>query len=89
MTVHSYTIRCYREVPGDADCHDVPAFGDSLEDCIELAEDMLLAYAGSPKRSPAQRPSAADLQDEHGRITARIRIAGPGEIERVPGPTSS
>jgi hypothetical protein len=89
MTVHSYTIRCYREMPGDADCHDVPAFGDSLEDCTDLAGDMLLAYAGSPKRSPAQRPAAADLLDENGRIAARIRIAGSGEIERLPGPTSS
>lgn len=89
MTVHSYTIRCYREVPGDADCHDVPAFGDSLDDCIELAGDMLLAYAGSPKRSPAQRPSAADLQDEHGRVAAHIRIASSGEIERLPKPNSS
>jgi hypothetical protein len=76
-------VRCYREVPGDADCHDVPAFGESLDDVIMLADQMLLAYANNAKRAPASRPSRADLVDEKGEVIARIRVTGPDQVERV------
>ena len=83
MAVLSYTVRCYREVPGDADCHDVPAFGESLDDMIVLGGQMLLAYANNAKRPPASRPSRADLVDEKGEVVARIRVAGPDQVERI------
>jgi hypothetical protein len=82
--VQSYTVRCYRETPGDTNCHDVPAFGeDDLGDIVEQAGFLLLAYANDPKRPPEQTPHTADIEDEHGYIVARIRISGPGTIERV------
>jgi len=82
--VQSYIVRCYRETPGDADCHDVPAFGeDDFEDIIELAGQMLLAYFNDPKRPPERKPYIADLEDEHGQIVARLRVVGPGKIERI------
>ncbi len=83
MSVLSYTVRCYREVPGDANCHDVPAFGESLNDMITLGGQMLLAYANNAKRSPASRPSRADLVDEKGDVVARIRVAGHDQVEQI------
>jgi hypothetical protein len=87
--VHSYTVKCYRETPGDAGCHDVPAFGDSLDDCATLAGQMLLAYHNSPKRTAAQKPTTAHLEDEHGAIVARIRATGPDAVARIAGPTNA
>jgi len=84
VAVHKYTVRCYRKTPGDADCHDVPAFGDdNLADIVEQAGFLLLAYSNDPKRPPERKPQTAHLEDEHGQIVARIRIAGPGTIERI------
>jgi hypothetical protein len=83
MAVLHYTVRCYREAPGDADCHDVPAFGETLDEMLTLAGQMLLAYAGSAKRRPQLRPQRADLVDQDGGVVARIGLAGPGKVERV------
>ncbi len=83
MGVLSCTVRCCREVPGDANCHDVPAFGESLDDMLMLGGQMLLAYANNAKRSPGSRPSRADLVDEKGGVVARIRVVGPDQIERI------
>ena len=47
MVVLSATVRCYRKVPGDANCHDVPAFGESLDDMLLLGGQMLLAYTNN------------------------------------------
>lgn len=83
MVVLSATVRCYRKVPGDANCHDVPAFGESLDDMLLLGGQMLLAYTNNAKRSPASRPSQADLVDEKGAVVARIRVVGPDQIECI------
>jgi hypothetical protein len=81
--VHHYTIKCYRQVPGDAECHDLPAFTESLDDAVELAGDMLLAYRNSPLRKFAQRPYLAHLEDERGRVAARIRAVSSTATERI------
>ena len=83
MPVLSYKVRCYREVPGDAICRDVPAFAETLDQMVELAGQMLLAYANNADRSPLARPGRADLVDESGAVVARIRIAGPDRAERI------
>jgi hypothetical protein len=83
MTVLSYTVRCYREVPGDAACHDVPAFGETMDQMITLAGQMLLAYANNAERRPDARPTQADLVDQGGSVVARIRVAGPARVERI------
>ncbi|HET7717449.1 MAG TPA: hypothetical protein VFK86_17645 [Bauldia sp.] len=82
MAVLHYTVRCYREVPGDADCHDVPAFADTMDQMVELAGQMLRAYATRADRAPRMRPLRADLVDQAGAVVGRIRLAGP-RIERV------
>jgi hypothetical protein len=80
----TYTIRCYRKVPGDADCYDVPAFGeDILGDIVEQAGLMLLAYFNDQKRLPERKPHTAHIEDEHGQIVARIRVIGPEKIELI------
>ncbi len=84
MGVQSYTVRCYRKTPGDANCHDVPAFGeDDLDGIVEQAGFLLLAYADDPKQPPERTPCMAHIEDEHGHIVARIRISGPETIERM------
>jgi hypothetical protein len=83
MAVLSYTVRCYREVPGDAACHDVPAFGETLDDMITLGSQMLLAYASNAARQPEARPTRADLVDQGGNVLARLRVAGPDTVERI------
>jgi hypothetical protein len=85
VTVLHYMIMCYRETLGDAGCPPVPAFGDTLEGCIGLAEQMLLAFHNSPQRTAAQRPLTAHLEDEHGHIAARIRVVDLETTERVAG----
>lgn len=81
--VQHYTVRCYRKTPGDADCRDVPAFGeDDLDGIVEQAGFLLLAYA---ERRPAERkPGIAHVEDEHGHIVARIRVTGPDTVESLP-----
>jgi len=44
---------------------------------------LLLAFSEAPHRPPERKPQAAHLEDEQGHIVARLRIAGPGKIERV------
>jgi hypothetical protein len=83
MPVLSYRVRCYREVPGDAACHDVPAFGETMDEMIELGGQMLLAYANNAARRPEARPTRADLVDQDGSVIARIRVAGPDTVERI------
>jgi hypothetical protein len=82
--VQRYVVRCYRKTPGDADCPDVPAFGeDNVEDIVELAGQMLLAYFNDPRRPPERKPRTADLEDEYGQIVVRLRVIGPEKVERV------
>ena len=83
MAVLSYTVRCYREVPGDAACHDRPAFGETMDDMITLGGQMLLAYANNAARRPEARPTRADLVDQGGSVIARIQLAGPDVVERI------
>jgi hypothetical protein len=83
MAVLSYTVRCYREVPGDAACHDVPAFGETMDDMFTLAGQMLLAYANSAARRPETRPTQADLVDQGGSVVARMRVVAPDKVERI------
>jgi hypothetical protein len=83
VNVLSYTIRCYRATPGDANCPNVPLFSESLKEAIGAAGDMLLAYHNSPKRHPALKPWLAQLEDERGEIVARVRVVGPDAVERI------
>ena len=83
MAVLGYTVRCYREVPGDAGCRDVPAFGETMDDIITLGGQMLLAYANNAARRPEARPTRADLVDDSGAVVGRIRVAGADAVERV------
>jgi len=85
MAMHKLMVRCYRATPGDTDCVDVPAFVEDgyVDDIIEQAGFLLLAFSEAPHRPPERKPQAAHLEDEQGHIVARLRIAGPGKIERV------
>jgi hypothetical protein len=85
MTVHKLMVRCYRKTPGDAGCHDMPAFvEDGFEDdMVEQAGFLLLAFHSDPSRPPERKPNNAHLEDEHGHVIARIRIGSWGKIERV------
>jgi len=85
MAVHKLMVRCYRTTPGDAGCLDVPTFVEDgyVEDIVEQAGALLLAYSEAPNSPPERRPQAAHLEDEQGQVVARLRIAGPGKIVRV------
>jgi hypothetical protein len=83
MAVFGYTVRCYRETPGDAGCRDMPAFGETMDDMITLAGQMLLANAGDAARRVEARPTQADLVDADGAVLARLRVSGPDTVERV------
>ena len=85
MATRKMMVRCYRTTPGDAGCLDVPAFVEDgfVDDIVERAGALLLAYSEAPNSSPERRPQTAHLEDEHGQVVARLRIAAPGRIVRV------
>jgi hypothetical protein len=84
LPVQRYAIRCYRDVPGDVGCPDVPAFADDLEGAVALAGHMLTAFFN--RRLPACKPTVAHLEDEAGRIVARLRVLGPDATEWIDRP---
>jgi len=85
--VTKYIVKCYRQTPGDAGCGDVPAFVEDGEehmaDMLEQVGHLLLAFHDDENRPENRKPLFAHLEDEQGHIAARIRIAGPGRVERV------
>ena len=84
MGVQRYTVGCYRKASGDADRHDVPAFGeDYLEGIVEPVGFLLLAYFSDQRRPAHLKPATADIENGHEQIVARIRVVGPDKIERI------
>ena len=85
--VTKYTVKCYRETPGDVDCNDLPAFvedgEDNLNDMLTQVGHLLLAYHDDADRPEERKPLTAHLEDEHSHIAARIRVVGPGKVERM------